>query len=170
MKTISTSKKTIAILLAILMVAAVSTISVFATDPPQVFYLWDPIDEDYDPIPDWLMPQEMVVDAYLDGRTGTVEFEVGPYYFEDLEKWYIGEINSITIQGASRVSVTPIAGDLPVAGEKQTLEYAPAYSDEYYAVPAVDITLWECDDEGNIFDPDDPRPHPEVEDLYINVQ
>jgi hypothetical protein len=36
MKTISTSKKTIAILLAILMVAAVSTISVFAVDPPSI--------------------------------------------------------------------------------------------------------------------------------------
>jgi hypothetical protein len=169
MKAISTSKKAIAVLMAILMIAAVSTISAFAT-APQVFYKLS--GGAY--VPDTTSMAQLAVQSAsydADLEEVTVVFTDGPYYSAQFGGYYMGEITSVTFTDADvddTANLTSIPGDLPVVGDTQTLTYYPTDANDYYEV-TFDITLWACDSAGNITDPDDPFPHPTFY-RYINVQ
>jgi hypothetical protein len=105
MKAISTSKKAVAVLMAVLMVAAVVTVSAFATSSPvsgKYFYEYkDPAggtDLDYYPAP---MGSETVRNYYYDAEADKyyVDFQVMNY------NGFIGYVNTFTVNDGSDSSL-----------------------------------------------------------------
>jgi hypothetical protein len=165
MKSITTTKRAIAVLMAILMIAAVSTVSAFAVGP-DTFYVSNGAGG-Y--TLDTSMAQQMVISASLDNSgVATVVFSDGPYYSQALGGYYVGDITGVTFSDPTinaTASITSPTGS--VGSQTQTLTYSGVDEDSFEAV-TFNITLYFSDAAGNLTG--GYFAHPPITGRYINVQ
>jgi hypothetical protein len=179
MKTVTASKRAIAVLMAILMIAAVSTVSVFAAiTPGEYFYQY--INNEYQPTP---MGSDTVRSYIYDSVADLyyVDFKVMSYTPYPGAPEYIGYIDTLTVDDGSLSGASIVITD----AFRQYLDNAPigvnmntylkaytgtthtlVYSATTYGMPlpisAISFTIYDPD--GNLY------PHPALVNPYIALQ